>query len=381
MSIRVATLNTWALPGPLARHKQERLEAIGAALPNLDLDVVAFQEVWTHASRATLLAATRRSGHTHAWHNPQGMGGSGLLVVSRLPFREARFEAFTARGFADRLQHMDYYGGKGFVRLTIETRDGPVVLLDTHLHANYARPGESDEYIGIRAAQVIQISLALAKLTDPVIAVGDFNIEESERAYRVLRGLTGLTDIAARLDRRQITSMADNPYHRPDHVDRRIDYAFCRGGTRLGLRPVSIRRVLDEQLDFAGEPAAYSDHAGLVAELDLAPTAGAVHAVDAASLETGAALLDEGREISSRRKRHQQTTATGTLAAGLGALACTRKVAHSRRRFLKRSLGFASGLSLAFFLEQASLSEFVIRDELASYDGAQRKLAELRRHR
>ena len=51
---------------------------------------------------------------------------------------------------------MDYYAGKGFVRVVVETRDAPVVILNTHLHANYARPGELDDYNGIRAAQVIQ---------------------------------------------------------------------------------------------------------------------------------------------------------------------------------------------------------------------------------
>lgn len=378
MPIRVATLNTWFLPGPLARHKRERMSAIGAALPELDADLIAFQEVWTRASRAGLIAGAERSGYTHVWHNPKTAAGSGLLVVSRLPLHDIHFEPFVARGFAERIRHMDYYSGKGFARITVETREGPLILLDTHLHANYATRGKHDEYVGIRAAQIIQFCAAIAEITDPVIAVGDFNFEEDDDAYRVLSGLTGLTDIAALLDRRQITSLADNPYHRSNHTDRRIDYVLCRNGTRFGLRPVSIRRVYDKRLDFDGEPGAYSDHAGLLAEIEIDGVAEVRNTVDAGALMIGAKLLEAGRVVSNRRQRRQRTAATGALATGLGALAGVPRAGRSRRRFLANGLRLASGLGFAIFLEQAGLSEVMIRREHASYDFAERQLAELR---
>jgi endonuclease/exonuclease/phosphatase family metal-dependent hydrolase len=378
MSIRVATLNTWSLPGPLARHTRERMQAIGEALPNLDVDLIAFQEVWSEKSRGTLIAAASKAGYPHAWHNPAAIAGSGLLVVSRLPFLDTHFEPFVARGFAERIQHMDYYSGKGFVLISIETEAGPIVLLDTHLHANYALPGESDDYVGVRAAQTVQLAAAVTPLTDPVIAVGDFNLVESEDAFSMLLGLAGFTDAAARLDHRQPTSLANNPYHRLGHIDQRIDYVLLRNGDRLSLGPVSIQRVFDQGLEFGAEPAAYSDHAGLVAELELESAAQSRTSPDPAALKIAAKLLEEGRMISERRKRRHRLTAGGAVAAGLGALTGSRRAGRSRRRFLSNGLGFVSGLAFAGFLEQAWLSELMSRGELAGYDFAERQLAELR---
>jgi hypothetical protein len=270
---------------------------------------------------------------------------------------------------------MDYYSGKGFVFITIDTGEGPIVLLDTHLHANYARPGESDDYVGIRAAQTIQISAALSQVAHPVVALGDFNLVENEDAYAMLLGLSGLSDVAASLDRRENTSLSGNPYHRAGHVDQRIDYVLIRNGPRRGLRAVSIERIFDRDLEFRGERGAYSDHAGLAAELEFASGVEEPAPMDADALKIATQLLEEGRMISDRRKRRQRTAATGALAAGLASLAGARKAEGSRRYFLRNSLRVASGLGLAGFLEQAWLSEWMTRGEHAGYDFAEQQLS------
>jgi endonuclease/exonuclease/phosphatase family metal-dependent hydrolase len=382
MPIRVATLNIWSLPGPLARHKPERMSAIGAALQGLDLDVMAFQEVWTEPSREALIAAVKRAGLTHVWHNPALSGGSGLLVASQLPIREVHFEAFAAQGFAERIQHMDFYSGKGFTRIGVETPDGPLVLVDTHLHANYSHHGEPDEYVGVRAAQFIQIATGLSSVTDPVIALGDFNLRDDEDAYAMLRGLSGLRDLAAELDHRQATSLKQNPYHPPDYIDERIDYVFCRDGASVGLQPKSIKRCFDEILDFGGEAGTYSDHAGLVAELSLGPAAPpqALNPLRASAFEIGARLLGEGRDISIRRRQRQRGTAAGAFATGLAGVAGARAAGRSRRRFLRNGLGFAAGMGFAVFAEQIGLSYWAHRGEMAGYNFAERQLTELRRN-
>ena len=345
MPIRVATLNIWSLPGPLARHKPDRMKAIGAVLPDLDLDVIAFQEVWTRPSRDALVAAAERSGLAHIWHNPNPWNGGGLLIASKLPFREIQFEAFVARGFPERLQHLDYYSGKGFVHISLETPDGTIALIGTHLHANYTRPGDDDMYLGIRAAQLIQVAAGLSQITDPVIAIGDFNLLEDEAAYPMLLGLTGLRDLAAELDRRQATTLAQNPYHHPKHIDERIDYVFFRDGARLGLRPLSIERNFDQLLDFDGEAGSCSDHSGLVADLEVhpEPAAETKDLLSASSFEIGARLLEEGKNVSQRQ------------------------------RFAKKGLGFA------FFAKPLGLSAWMSRLEHAGYDFAKRQLTELRK--
>ena len=50
MQVRLATLNVWALPEPLGRDVTARVDAIGHRIPSLDLDLIAFQEVWTRAA-------------------------------------------------------------------------------------------------------------------------------------------------------------------------------------------------------------------------------------------------------------------------------------------------------------------------------------------
>ena len=69
MRIKVATLNVWALPEPIALDVSDRMHAIGERLPHLELDAIALQEVWTGEAREILLGAGRRAGRSHAWHN------------------------------------------------------------------------------------------------------------------------------------------------------------------------------------------------------------------------------------------------------------------------------------------------------------------------
>jgi len=191
------------------------------------------------------------------------------MVLSRLPIASERFTRFRLAGLPQRPFHGDYYSGKGFVHLTLTTDLGPVSLLDTHLHANYSRPGERDEYRGIRAGQAIQLAAAVRRIRGPVLALGDFNTREGEAAYAILGDLGGLRDVAAVLDRRQATCLAPHPYRPTGAPESRIDLILARDGGGLALRKVAIERVFDEPLEFAGEEGAYSDHAGVLATFEM----------------------------------------------------------------------------------------------------------------
>ena len=85
MRLRVATLNVWALPEPIARDVDARVGAIGERLQTLALDVVALQEVWSRDVADRLLAAGQRAGLRHGWFGNGAFGRGGLLVMSRLP--------------------------------------------------------------------------------------------------------------------------------------------------------------------------------------------------------------------------------------------------------------------------------------------------------
>jgi sphingomyelin phosphodiesterase 2 len=373
--MRVATLNVWGLPWPIGREGSARMDAIGARLPALELDWMLFQEVWTGGARRQLIEAGRRAGLVHAWHREVALGGSGLLVLAREPWRDPRFETYTVRGFPQRVWHGDYHSGKGFCALRFATPDGELTLIDTHLHAQYGDETYNDEYPH-RVAQVVQIAAAIVGTSTPVLAAGDFNFTEGRREYQIFSGLTGMRDGAAELDRRQPTTLGANPYRkeRLPHDDERIDYVFTRDGEAARLRVRRIDRIFDEAPP-AGGPAAYSDHAGLVAEVELARDPGArpPHP-DAAAAQLAARELKAGREAALARRGERRLVSGGALAAAALALAGRRRTRLSRRRLLSAGLAGGALLAFPFGLGNAALSELAIPDEVRDYEEVEKLL-------
>jgi endonuclease/exonuclease/phosphatase family metal-dependent hydrolase len=334
MRIRIATLNAWALPEPIGVDIPVRMEAIGARLLDLDLDVMAFQEVWTADARRALLAAGRKAGLTNAWHRKGLLRGSGLMVLSRLPIDDIRFEHFSVRGVPEHPRHADFFGGKGFVRLRLQTQEGPVTFFDTHLHARY-RSDVAHEYRAHRTGQVVQLAAATLTTRDPVLAVGDFNFEEGQPEYTVLTGLTGMRDIAAALDRREPTIFSGNPYRAGRRKPgRRIDFVFARDGVGRSLIGRNIQRVFDEPFELDRHSITYSDHAGVLAELEIAP-------------QPGTSVATPTRRLAS---------------AGL------RAPAMSRRRMLRASLKGAALLSLTPGVGMSMLSEALVPSEIRAFE-------------
>jgi len=375
--MRLATLNVWGLPWPFSRENAARMDAIGARLPALEVDWAVFQEVWTEALRQRLLDAGRRAGLVHAWHTGAVLGGSGLLVLAREPYEAPHFEAYTVRGFPQRVWHADYHGGKGFCALRFATPGGAVALVDTHLHAQYGEHPYDDEYPH-RLAQAVQISAAIAEMRVPVLAAGDFNMSEGGREYEVFRGLTGMRDAAAAVNHRQATTMGANPYRheRPPHDDERIDYVFTRDGEGARLFVRSIERIFNEPPPEG--PAAYSDHAGLLAEIERIPDATSLPPEpDAESAALAARDLAAGREAAETRRGNRRLAAAGALGGAALAVAGRRQPRLSRRRLLRAGLGAGVMAALPFGLSNAALAEFAIPDEVSCFEKVERQLAAL----
>ena len=375
MRLRIATLNVWALPWGLAPNVEQRIQAIGERLASLEADVVAFQEVWTRRALDLLIASGRRSGLAHAWYHRTGPTGSGLLVLSRLLIAKARFEAYRVRGRAERLWHGDHLAGKGFGELRLETPAGPLDFVDTHLHAQYA-PDGADDYRSHRMAQVVQLAAGLAERREPLVAAGDFNLREDQPHHGVLTGLAGLRDVAAELGRREPTVLASNPYQRPRR-EARIDYVFVRDGARYALRVQSSKRIFDEPLHIEGHSAAYSDHAGLLVDIVLAPPGGGAPAVQAGAFAAARRMLDEGREQASRRRRGRRLLAGGALSGGVLALATSRRRMLTRRHLLRRLLATGGVLSITSGLASAGLAEIAAAGEVRAFEAVIRRLEAL----
>ena len=354
------------------------MHAIGRRLGQLDLDVIAFQEVWQSDSREILEAAGLRAGLPHRWHSGAPLGGSGLLVLSRFPIEEARFERFALRGLARRIDHGDYWGGKGFVQLRLATDVGPLTFIDTHLHARYSRD-VAHQYRGHRVGQIVQIAMASLETTDPVIVAGDFNVAEGQPEYQVFTGLTGMRDVAVELDRRDATVLRSNPFRGGGHKpDRRKDYFFVRDGSEREVRPRQVERGFDEVFELEGQAASYSNHAAVIAEFEIGSARQSpVHILDREAIEIASRMLSEGRARAEHRQRGDRLYAGAGLAAAALATVGVRAQGITRRRLLRGTLQGAALAALTPGVGFSILSEVFVPDELRAFDALAARLAQI----
>jgi endonuclease/exonuclease/phosphatase family metal-dependent hydrolase len=365
VKLRILTLNVWGLPWPVGTLVPARIAAIGDTLPGLAPDLATFQEAWTADARIALARAGARAGLVHAFPAPAGERQGGLLVLSREPLRDARFVPYTLNGFPERIDHADYWGGKGYVAAEVGSAGDAFSFVATHMHARYAASGQ-DAYGGHRMAQVVELAIALRALRGPLVAVGDFNFEEGFEEHAVLTGMTGLADVARALDRREDTVRWPESVVRPlGRGSARVDYAFFRSGDGASLRPLSIERVLDRTIGLGGRTTNYSDHAGLLVELELARGAASRPALDPEAPASARRVLLAGRSAAASRRDALRWTGAGGLA-----LAAVAAPAALRTRLTRRQLLGGSIAAVATLVGGGSLvlSEEVRPAELDGFD-------------
>lgn len=379
MRIRAATLNVWALPGPLAQDVARRIKAIGERVAALELDVVAFQEVFRSDAREVLVAAGRRAGLINSSHQGSGVPGGGLLTLSRLPIEAAHFERYSLRGHAEEVQTGEYLSGKGFGELQLRTSEGPITFINTHLHARYEKDFDH-EFKAQRMAQIVQLSSSSAFTPHPVIAAGDFNFAEDQIGYSVFTGLTGLRDAAAELDLRAPTVELSNPYRRRQQRPKRIDYVFHRDGVSRSVKARDVVRVFDDPLPIRSRLRACSNHWGVLAEFDIEPRIETpLPAPLAWALGEASRLLAQGRTAAEQRRRKLRGLSGVGLASMLAATAGGRSPVVSRRKLLRLSLRGAALLALTPTLGYSMLSEIFVPTEIHAFKDAEAQLAKLGR--
>jgi endonuclease/exonuclease/phosphatase family metal-dependent hydrolase len=376
MRLRIATLNTWGLPEPFAEDVLARTAEIGRRLRPLALDAIAFQEVWSSLGQEELIRAGRTAGLEHAWHGGSGIRGSGLLVLSRLPIESVRFERYALSGDPS---FGEYYGGKGFAEVRLATPAGPVTLVDTHLHARYAGDAEH-EYRPLRTGQIVQLAASTRALRGPVVVAGDFNLHDGlGDEYGMLLGLTGLRDTAAEVASFAPTVYQENPYRGlSKKPDRRIDLLLARNGESAALRSVHVERVFDALFEHRGRKIACSNHAGVLAELELAAAAGGVlPPPDPHSVAFAAGQLAAGRALARGSRREGRRIAGAGAGAALLASAGLRMGPLTRRGLLRGAVQSAGLAALAPVLGFSFVSEVVAPDQLRAFDALSAELARL----
>eukprot|EP00903_Cladosiphon_okamuranus_P006562 g6410.t1 len=241
--LRVLTQNLWGLP-VVSRCLEARVHAFAKTLGG-GWDVVALQEVWHARERdalrsAALAAGLRYSRHfEHGCGAPvlgQGMGGTGLLVLSRFPIAESVFWRFSANGQPYQLQHADYLGGKGVGLARVHTPAGAVDLYVSHLHADYSRAKDStepDRYKAHRVAQAFELAhiIRLTSRSPLVLLLSDLNAGPESMAYGLQRSVAGLEDAFAEAKPAEVghtCEATDNMFSNGRDSPARLDYVLFK---------------------------------------------------------------------------------------------------------------------------------------------------------
>ncbi|MGW8779741.1 poly(A) polymerase [Streptomyces sp. NPDC055796] len=157
-SVRLLTWNTlWdRYDAPLidtARRRPLLLADLAAA----DADVIALQEVEPALLDMLLAQPWVRSGYT-VTTDPRGkdVAASGLLVLSRLPVREAGLHVLGPH--------------KAVAAVTVDTAGGPLVVACVHLTSDHTENGS-----GRRGAELARIAEGLSGIEADAALLGDFN--------------------------------------------------------------------------------------------------------------------------------------------------------------------------------------------------------------
>ncbi|MFI7131526.1 poly(A) polymerase [Nonomuraea sp. NPDC050153] len=158
MAARVLTWNTlWDRYDSHLIDTARRRPLLLAALEAADADVIALQEVEPALVSMLLAAPWVRAGYT-VGTDPYGpdVDDSGLLLLSRLPVREAARHELGPH--------------KSVAAIVVDTATGPLVVAVTHLTSDHSADGATR-----RRAELARIAEGLAGVDGDVVLLGDFN--------------------------------------------------------------------------------------------------------------------------------------------------------------------------------------------------------------
>lgn len=219
----LVTYNCFGAPTPRARR---RLLALAHELNRRAESVVLLQEVQANIYRRLLIEASTGypfSSYEPFIYAPKG----GLLTLAQLPIERREFILYRAREIVRPPAMMDWALHKGVLLVRTAVAGVPVVLLNTHLSANYSvNWNQGNHYARIEQAQLRQLAeIVHAQPAEAlVVAAGDFNIPRGSWLYDEFLSESGMIDPLAGDQR---------PTHRPPaglpaRFARSIDFALLR---------------------------------------------------------------------------------------------------------------------------------------------------------
>ncbi|XP_078324185.1 putative neutral sphingomyelinase isoform X1 [Crassostrea virginica] len=274
ISLHVLTLNCWGVPVPFAsKYRKERFHAIAEEISKRKFDLVILQEVWAE-SDFKLLQEHILKVMPYSHYFQSGTIGSGVCVFSKLVIEDSFYHLFPLNGYFHKIQHGDWFGGKGLGMCRVSIQGISINIYCTHLHAEYDM--ESDEYLSHRVAQAFDMSQFIkytSKSCDLLIVGGDFNLRPTDLGYKMIVTNGNLLDCwlakneeneTGHTNERKDNSFSTHNVQRLEPAGRRLDYLLYKANEGVDVEVASCK------LDFGkipDKPYNYSDHEGVSAQL------------------------------------------------------------------------------------------------------------------
>ena len=222
-SFSLLTQNCFGLWLP---HTRSRLQALAKELDQSHYQVVCLQEIQLHRYRKLLIdeCTSYPFAFYESYHHcPKG----GLLTLSRLPFTSTSFEPYAERGLWYTPMLLDRLFFKGMSMTSLTWDDIPVVIINTHLLANFAGDWKRHGmYARVEEKQLRQLAQVVQTQSRDsiIIVVGDFNIPRGSGLYQDFLVHSGLTDLLAGNSRPTLRV----PFGVPTRYPLAIDYVLIR---------------------------------------------------------------------------------------------------------------------------------------------------------
>lgn len=261
-------MNCLGVPAPMTAR---RLRTLARELESDPADVVCLQEVQANPYRRLLTQVCTGFG-SYSFepfvYAPKG----GLLTLTRHTVVRAQFTLFRERGdwlgpsAADRLLH------KGVLQSEFVREGLRVLVLNTHLSANYRGDWASENrYVRVERAQLAQLAEIVRGLPREalVFVAGDFNVPRASHLFQTFLADSGLCDPLAGDTRPTYRPLAGMParFALP------IDFALLRAPNLPDLHVRADLCFTERRPLLGGGQGFLSDHCAVALEIRFEHTA------------------------------------------------------------------------------------------------------------
>jgi endonuclease/exonuclease/phosphatase family metal-dependent hydrolase len=265
MKLNLLTFNTLGTPF-FAPHIAKRYKKTAELIQAQDVDVVCFQEVFSHYNR--LLFDRWMRAFPYKVYKPFTLGlHGGLAIYSKIPLT---FESFHVYSYPQGMYIPAYTRLARSGILITKFTGVPLRLATTHLSSdvvhNLTPQNKFYKLVSCQLEQVVDIFENLSK-HEALLMTGDFNISNDSALYDSFLSRTDVQDLF-RGDMTPSYAPDRIPYIYPAQTTERIDFMFYKG--REKAKVSKKERVFVEKVgEKNGKPFYLSDHMGLRATIEI----------------------------------------------------------------------------------------------------------------